>query len=257
MLDLISAEKWHCTLHGLSGRLAMSLACSCSFSGAHRFTQIGRCMPPRSSTAPDPTRFARTENDIQCPAVFSVGLFTILAVLNIVSDLAILVPLLFIISALRLQRLERVSLIMIISIGVSSIIASVVRLTVIGDRLRRDALSWDTVHIYFFLCILEIFCGMVAFMLPSLRAWFLRVAEKWGWGKSTGSSAKEKRQRRGGFESFLADFTWHSVTAPKPARLSGGTASLESGPTSSSGGERSVLDTLSTVDDYHCTYSRA
>ncbi|CCX34953.1 Similar to hypothetical protein [Tuber melanosporum Mel28]; acc. no. XP_002835566 [Pyronema omphalodes CBS 100304] len=122
-----------------------------------------------------------------CSSVFSLPIFTTLALLNIITDLAILLPLFTLLSSLRLQPLEKASLAVIMGIGSISIVASMVRLVVVGKRLKeKPQMDWDTARVCFLLCIAEILFAVVAFVGPSFRGVFI------GWRKER--SRRESKQ---------------------------------------------------------------
>ncbi|KAA8907978.1 hypothetical protein FN846DRAFT_1021154 [Sphaerosporella brunnea] len=116
--------------------------------------------------------------DPRCPVLFNVTAFFVLAGANILSDIAILVVPLLIIGAMRLGRTEKISLVLVFSIGMMSIAASVFRAGIVGHRFITANHTWDTVWVWMLWSHAEMFFGVLAFTLPSFRYIFLRGMNK-------------------------------------------------------------------------------
>jgi len=114
----------------------------------------------------------------RCPMILNLSSFCILAALNVASDIAIICVPILLISTLHLGRTERLGLLFVFSIGSISIIASIVRVVVITDRLKAARMDWDTIHVYMLWTHAEVFFGVVAFMLPAFRFLFKRALRR-------------------------------------------------------------------------------
>jgi hypothetical protein len=97
-------------------------------------------------------------------------------------------------SSLRLKPLEKASLAVNMAIGSISIVASIVRLVVVGKKLKeKPRMDWDTARVCFLLCVAEILFAVVAFVGPSFRGVFMP------WIKER--SGRESKQEVG-YEEF-------------------------------------------------------
>lgn len=151
------------------------------------------CSPFEQNWRPDGT-------NPRCPVLFNVPTFFLLSAVNIVSDIAILIVPLLIISSMTLGRTEKVSLALVFSIGTISIAASVVRCGLVGDRFIKANHTWDTVWNWMLWSHAEIFFGVLAFTLPSFRHVVLRGMRRLGWstsGKSQGLSSGPGKHQSG------------------------------------------------------------
>ncbi|KAF8429076.1 hypothetical protein EV426DRAFT_713813 [Tirmania nivea] len=139
------------------------------------------CLPFEQNWKPD-------GKNPHCPVLFNIPVFFVLAGANILSDIAILIVPLLVISAMRLGRTEKVSLALVFSIGMISIAASVIRAGIVGHRFITANHTWDTVWGWMLWSHAEMFFGVLAFTLPSFRYILVR-----GMTKVVGSSQQKSR----------------------------------------------------------------
>lgn len=105
---------------------------------------------------------------------------------------------------MRLGRNEKNALILVFSIGMMSIAASVIRAGVVGHRFVTANHTWDTVWVWMLWSHAEMFFGVIAFTLPSFRYILLRgmnkmqtTTQKLGYGSkvSTNRSGRNQSQK--------------------------------------------------------------
>jgi len=153
----------------------------------------------------------------RCPMILNISAFCALAALNVASDIAIICVPILLVSTLHLGRTERVGLLFVFSIGSVSIIASIVRVVVITDRLKAARMDWDTIHVYMLWTHAEVFFGVVAFMLPAFRFLLRRALERLSI-LSRGKSANSNEIR----------FGIHTIGSPRAFPRPSGSIPLES-----------------------------
>lgn len=127
----------------------------------------------------------------QTSSIDSLVTLTIGSFLNITTDLVILILPLLTIQSFNLRRREKLGLCFIFSVGIMSVVASVVRYVVMYLPFRHPPATMQGVRVSFLWSTLEMLTGFTAFCLPSFRVFLFKAFSKGGKSVTSGRSRQK------------------------------------------------------------------
>ncbi|KAK0663734.1 hypothetical protein DIS24_g1139 [Lasiodiplodia hormozganensis] len=166
---------------------------------------------------------------IEGECINKAGIYIATAVINIATDLALLVLPIPVLVRLQIPRLEKVALIAMFGVGSMTCITSVVRLIILIPMLTDLDQTW-AVSIPCVWILVEANLVVICGCLPIVRKFARHVAPKlFSYGSSPGPSDGDDPSSSGGGsnikgkkKSRMADFTFHTIGSKRSKPLVGG-----------------------------------